>query len=126
MLLSVAESKDVESDWIPKIATGFCAGVSRTGGTCGAVSGGIMAVSLFNGRNNPDESVTDTYKAVQKMIESFKGKFGSTNCKELTGCDLGTKEGREKFNAEGLRDKCRHYTEEATKIAIQVIDDEEE
>jgi C_GCAxxG_C_C family probable redox protein len=122
----VSESKDVESDWIPKIATGFCGGVSHTGGTCGAVSGGIMAVSLFNGRNNPEESATDAYKAVQKMIETFKGKFGSTNCKELTGCDLGKKEGQETYISEGLRDKCRHYTEEATKIAIEVIDDEEE
>jgi C_GCAxxG_C_C family probable redox protein len=122
----VAESKNVESDWIPKIATGFCGGVSHTGGTCGAVSGGIMAVSLFTGRNDPEESVTDAYKAVQKMIEEFKGKFGSTNCKELIGCDLGTKEGQETYVSKGLRDQCRHYTEEATKIAIEVIDDEEE
>ena len=84
-----------------------------------------MAVSLVTGRNIPEESVKDAYKAVQKMIEAFKGKFGSTNCKELTGCDLGTKEGQEKFISEGMRDKCRQYTEEATKIAITVIDDEE-
>lgn len=122
----MAESKNVETEWIPKIATGFCGGVSHTGGTCGAVSGGIMAVSLFTGRNNPEESVTDAYKAVQKMIEEFKGTFGSANCKELTGCDLETKEGQEKFVSEGLRDKCRAYTEEATKIAIKVIDGEED
>ena len=122
----MAESKDIESDWIPKIATGFCGGVSHTCGTCGAVSGAIMAVSLFTGRSNPEEAVTDTYTAVRKMIEEFKGRFGSTNCKDLTGCDLGTKEGQERFISEELRDKCRHFTEEATKIAIEVIDDDEE
>ena len=121
----MAESKNIETDWIPKIATGFCGGVSHTCGACGAVSGGIMAVGLFTGRSHPKESAADAYKAVQKMIGRFKDKFGSTNCKELTGCDLGTKAGQEKFVSEGVRDKCKHYTEEATKIAITVIDDEE-
>ena len=122
----MAESKNIESDWIPKIATGFCGGVSHTCGTCGAVSGGVMAVSLFTGRNHPEESATHAYKAVQKMIKAFKAKFGSTNCMELTGCDLGTKAGQERFVSEGLREKCRHYTEEATKIGITVIEDKEE
>jgi len=30
VLLAVAESKGIKSDIIPKIATGFCAGISRT------------------------------------------------------------------------------------------------
>ncbi len=55
MLLAVAESEGIQSDFIPKIATGFCGGVSRTCGMCGAVSGGIMAIGLFAGRNAPTE-----------------------------------------------------------------------
>jgi hypothetical protein len=43
----VAESKNIQSDFIPKIATGLCAGISRTCGTCGAVTGAIMAINLI-------------------------------------------------------------------------------
>ena len=120
----MAESKGIKSELIPKIATGFCGGISRTCGICGAVSGSIMAIGLFTGRSNPDESVTDNYNAVQKMIGRFEEKFGSTNCQELTGCDLGTTEGRDSFKANKVMDKCKNYTEEAARIAITIIENE--
>jgi hypothetical protein len=34
VLLAIAESQGIESDLIPRIATGFCSGISRTGGAC--------------------------------------------------------------------------------------------
>lgn len=120
----MAESKNIKSELIPKIATGFCGGISRTCGICGAVSGSIMAINLFTGRSKPGEAVTDNYTAVQKMIGRFEEKFGSTNCKELTGCDLGTKEGMESFMTNKVMEKCKNYTEEATRMAMTIIEDE--
>ena len=124
MLLSVTESKNIQSDLIPKIATGFCGGISHTCGICGAVSGAIMAIGLFTGRNNSDESSKKNYAAVQKLIRQFEGKFESTNCKELTGCDLGTKEGMKAFKAKNLMKQCSQYTEEATRMAMNIIEGE--
>jgi len=83
-----------------------------------------MAINLFTGRSKPDESVTESYTAVEKMIGRFEEKFGSINCKELTGCDLGTKEGMDSFMANKVMDKCKNYTEEATRIAMTIIEDE--
>ncbi len=88
VLLAVAESRGIESELIPRIATGFCGGMSRTCGTCGAVSGGVMAIGLCLGRTAPGESVAPAYSAVGKFSEKFKARFGSINCKDLTGCDL--------------------------------------
>ena len=51
MLLSAAEHQGIESDLIPKIATGFCSGVAQTGGMCGAYSGAVMALSMVHGRD---------------------------------------------------------------------------
>jgi C_GCAxxG_C_C family probable redox protein len=124
VLLSVTESKNIQSDLIPKIATGFCGGLSHTCGLCGAVSGAIMAIGLFTGRNNSKDSSKKNYAAVQKLIDEFEGKFSSTNCKELIGCDLGTKEGQKKFKANNLMPKCSQYTEEATRIAMTIIEEE--
>jgi C_GCAxxG_C_C family probable redox protein len=121
VLLAVAESEGIQSDFIPKIATGFCGGVSRTCGMCGAVSGGIMAIGLLSGRSAPTESVADSYGMVRKLVEDFGSQFGSTNCKELTGCDLGTDEGQKYFKENSIKQRCRIFTEQATRIALSLI-----
>ena len=120
-MLSVAESKNVQSELIPKIASGFCGGIARTSGICGAVSGAIMAISIFCGRDLPDEPIDKAYVPVRKLIETFENKFGSTNCRELTGCDLSTEEGRKRYFATNMLERCRGYTEEATRMAMSVI-----
>ena len=120
----MAESKNYQSELIPKIATGFCGGISRTCGMCGAVSGAIMTINLFYGRSVPDESVETSYIAVRKLIDMFESKFGSTNCKQLIGCDLGTEEGRHIFMSNNLIEQCRNYTEEATRMAMSIIEEE--
>jgi C_GCAxxG_C_C family probable redox protein len=120
----VAESKNIQSDLIPKIATGFCGGMSHTCGLCGAVSGAIMALGLFTGRTKSEESSKKNYAAVQNLIGRFEEKFGTTNCKELTGCDLGTEKGQKAFKANNLMKECRQFTEEATRMAMTIIEGE--
>jgi len=119
----VAESKGIESDLIPKIATGFCAGMSRTCGMCGAVSGAVMAIDLFYGRNKPDEPVAESFTKVKKLMDMFETEFGATNCQQLTGCNLGTEEGQKAFASKNLVEKCIHYTQEATRMAISIIEE---
>jgi C_GCAxxG_C_C family probable redox protein len=65
VLLAIAEGKGMKSDVIPRIATGFCSGMSRTCGLCGAVSGAIMGINLFAGRSSPDRSVDQNYALVR-------------------------------------------------------------
>lgn len=64
-----------------------------------------------------------SYAPVQKLIKSFEDKFGSTNCKELTGVDLGTEEGRKHFYVNNLRERCRGFTEEAARMAMSIIEE---
>jgi C_GCAxxG_C_C family probable redox protein len=123
VLLAVCESYGIQSDLIPKIATGFCGGLSRTCGTCGAVSGAIMALNLFTGRTTPDQSVMESYTAAQKLMQMFAGSFGSTNCRDLTGVDLGTEEGQKRFKDENVMEKCKGYTEEGARMATTLIEE---
>ena len=120
----MAESKKVQSDIIPKIATGFCGGISRTCGMCGAVSGAIMALNIFYGRNIANEPTDENYSAVRKFLGDFEKRFGSSNCKELTGCDLGTEEGHNTFiSSQKLIEQCKEYVEEATRMAMVIIEE---
>jgi len=123
-LLSVTESKNIKSELIPKIASGFCGGIARKGGICGAVSGAVMAISIFYRRGLPDEPIDKSYVPVKKIIEIFENKFGSTNCRELTGCDLGIEEGRKRYFAANMLERCRGCTGEATRLATSIIEEE--
>ena len=121
VLLAIAESQGIQSDLIPRIATGFCSGISRTGGMCGAVSGAIMGINLVAGRNSPAESIEFSYALTQIMISSFERQYGSTNCRQLIGCDLSTEAGQRYFMENHVMEHCLQYAEDATSMAVSLI-----
>ena len=121
ILKAVAEHKGIDSVLIPRIASGFCGGVANTGRMCGAVIGGIMALNIIYGRDKPEEDKTVNYQKVQKFIKEFESKFGSTSCSGLTGCDLSTGEGKQKFSDLNLHSKCADLTGEATRMVLEII-----
>jgi C_GCAxxG_C_C family probable redox protein len=121
VLLAIAESQGIRSDLIPRIATGFCSGISRTGGICGAVSGAIMGINLGAGRNSPVESIELSYTLTQKLINRFEELYGSVNCRQLIGCDLDTEAGQRVFLENHLMERCMQYAGDATSLAISLI-----
>ena len=100
---------------------GFCSGISRTGGACGAVSGAIMGINLVAGRNSPAESIEPSYTLTQKLIGRFEKQYGSTNCRQLIGCDLASEEGQQYFLNNHLMERCMQYAVDATFIAVSLI-----
>ena len=121
VLLAVAEHAGIDSQLIPKIATGFCGGMSRTRGVCGAVNGGVMALGLLFGRNSPELAVDNTYGKVQQFLAIFQERYGSINCFDLIGVDLGTEEGREQFKQRGIRSTCQGFTGGAARMVAELI-----
>lgn len=117
----MSEAKSISNDAIPRIATGLCSGMARTGGMCGALSGAILAISLVIGRDTSDDSVEATYSQVRSLIASFKEKHGSTRCPELIECDLSTEEGQFAFKREHRIQQCRRYVEDAARIAQDLL-----
>jgi len=108
VLLALSKEFDQKSSFIPRIATGFGAGVGRSGQICGALSGAVMAVGLLKGcdkGNEEKEKRSAAYKSVRQMMKAFEREFGSSQCKILTGCDLRTQKGQEKYRREELREK---------------------
>lgn len=121
VLIVMAEYLGVESKLIPRIATGFCGGVGRTSGTCGAVSGGVLALSLAFGRDEPNVSKDLLNEKIQHFIASFETRFHSINCTTLTGCDLSDPEGPKTFAKMKLHPTCAGFVEEATRMLIPLI-----
>jgi C_GCAxxG_C_C family probable redox protein len=120
-LLAVAEQQNIHSELIPRIATGFCSGMARTGGMCGAVSGGIMAIGLSLGRNEPSDDIDACYQAVKAFMERFSKHYHALNCVDLTCVDLGTPDGQAAFRLKGQIHLCTEYVESATRWALEVV-----
>ncbi len=121
LLVAFAEDQGVSCSAFPGLATGFCAGVSRTCGTCGAVSGGVLAIGLKLGRNSTAETPDKCYGAVQQFKAAFTGRFGTENCRELLDCDLSTIEGRDAFQQRNLRSQCQGYVEAVPDLVLAAL-----
>lgn len=123
VLTAVAEESGLISPIIPRIATGFCGGIARTSGMCGAVSGGIMAIGLLFGRDNAEQSNETAYKKVQQFLHTFKKEYKSINCSDLIGVDLSKEEDRKIFIDKGMMKNCRQFTGKAAGMVAALIAD---
>ena len=95
------------SEMVPCVATGFGGGIGRSGGTCGALSGVVLALGLM-GRHERAEDFEGKYRVydlVGKLIEDFEKEFGASCCKNLIGIDLKSKEERLRFRSDRVHDK---------------------
>lgn len=121
VLLALAKAQNIENEFLTKMASGFCGGMARTCGTCGAVTGAIMGLGLALGRSQAGESVQPSYVATQRLIGAFEREYGSRDCHVLLGCDLGTPEGQATFREQKLVERCAKYTGKAAEIAASIL-----
>ncbi|MDY0041014.1 MAG: C-GCAxxG-C-C family protein [Desulforhabdus sp.] len=84
---------------VKKLATGFGGGIGLYGDTCGALAGGVMAVSAFHGRSSLPEGEgkevllkskqelygkPGLYRLFNQIPNRVKEKYGLTLCREIT------------------------------------------
>lgn len=119
--MAAAIQQGIESDLIPKIATAFCSGVAQTGGMCGALSGGIMALSMVHGRGTNGDGRELVYEKTHRLVREFEEKFGSRNCSVLLELDLGMEEGREAYKNRNLYPQCEGYVREVGRLVEELI-----
>lgn len=122
VLLATAQQQGIESEIIPNIASGFCSGVARTGGMCGALSGAVMSLSMIYGRVDNEDDRTLLYQKIQHLVSRFEESFGSTNCSTLLELDLGTEQGQSDYKDLDLSPQCEGYIREAARLVEALID----
>jgi C_GCAxxG_C_C family probable redox protein len=102
-----------------RVAGAFGGGMARTGQTCGAVTGALMALGLRYGAvtANDREAKERTSALARQFMESFKARHGALLCPELLGYDLGDPEGRRAAQASGLfTSLCPRLVASATEL----------
>jgi C_GCAxxG_C_C family probable redox protein len=79
-----------------RIASSFGAGMGRLQETCGAVTGGLMALGLGFGFEKAEDQAgkDEALRRTKEFTAGFKTRFGTLLCRELLDCDLNTEEGQ--------------------------------
>ena len=75
-----------------KLASGFCGGIGKcTKDVCGAVSGGVIALSCLFGRETGGKNIDKLCTLATEFRKRFIDRFGSTVCckliEEVEKCD---------------------------------------
>ncbi|MGB4585646.1 MAG: C-GCAxxG-C-C family protein [Rectinemataceae bacterium] len=100
-----------------KLSTGLGGGIGRLGLSCGALTGGVLALSLaFGSATGADQDAKmKTYEVVSKFMADMEAKYHTTQCRVLLeGADLWTEAGRTEVKAKGLGEKvCNRMVAEA-------------
>jgi len=112
------EELGIASDLIPGIALGFGGGLGRRGLVCGALNGGVMTIGL---RYGPMQEKDAAYAQVLELCRRFEGQHGSALCRELTGCDFTTPEGRQRWSDSDGHAKCRQFVSTTVEILLDLL-----
>lgn len=112
-----------------KASTALAAGVARTGETCGAVTGSVMAIGLVLGSEELEdrEAYLNTVEASNELCNRVKSELGSTTCSEILkklfgrSFDFMKDEDAEDWYKEGGLEKCSMVSAIAARIAADII-----
>lgn len=122
VLKAVCEAEGISSDAVPAVASAFGGGMAHQGNTCGAVTGALMAIGLARGRKAKSDPRAPSNEPAAELLRRFQSEFGATNCRDLTGCDLNTPEGREAFKAVQAAGTCRKFVDMAARTTVEILD----
>jgi C_GCAxxG_C_C family probable redox protein len=88
-------------------------GVALSGLFCGALNGAALALAVRDrtrhGADWNGEVATATRDELQALLADFVARFGSSSCRDLTGCELRSSEGFRRFRDSGAHDRCAEY-----------------
>jgi C_GCAxxG_C_C family probable redox protein len=119
ILSTYAEDFGLDRRIALKLAAGFGGGMGRLGGTCGAVTGAFMVLGLKPGLVEADyqQAKAAAYERVREFAKRFEARCGTTVCRELIQCDIGTPEG-----LATARTACPRFVQSAAEILEEMLD----
>ena len=103
VLAAFSPAYGLEVERAIRVASGFGSGM-RLGGTCGAVTGGIMLLGLAHG--DAEVATREGRARVTEAVDAFTGRFrervGALDCPAIMGADVRVPEEREAAMGQGL------------------------
>ena len=123
VLSQYCELFDLDRTSAIKLASGFGAGM-QMGKTCGAVTGAYMVLGLKFGSEESatSEGRQEVSRAVVELTRKFEQKNGTTDCKDLLGCDISTAEGSRIAKEQKLfTTVCPRFVRDVSELLNEII-----
>jgi C_GCAxxG_C_C family probable redox protein len=101
-------------------------GVAYSGGVCGAITGGSLAVGLLAARTQPDHSLAKrtAREAVARLMDEFQTEYGAVDCRALIGRDIRTPQQHQDFLDSGIwRQSCMSQVEFTVRRLMALADE---
>ncbi|MHA2118978.1 MAG: C-GCAxxG-C-C family protein [Candidatus Thorarchaeota archaeon] len=85
VLISFLEHKGLAFKEAVHLSAGLGGGVGLQGKTCGAVTGGVLAIGMLTGQtiSNLGKSKNETYRVTMKFLKRFRREFSSQMSNDL-------------------------------------------
>jgi C_GCAxxG_C_C family probable redox protein len=139
VLAALQDVFDLKNDDVFRSASALSGGVGlSTHGTCGALSGGVMAIGMMFGRErsnfkDPGKIRMISYGLAKRLTEKFEDQYGSIICYQVQRSNLGrsfdlwSSIDYADFEKVAYRqEKCPHLVGMAAAWAAEIILDEKE
>jgi C_GCAxxG_C_C family probable redox protein len=122
VLLGFADRFQIQEDHALSIASGFGAGMGRLQRTCGVVSGAYMVIGLYSGTKavNNNELKETAYSMIREFTTRFEEKHGTSMCADLLHCDINTKQGKDFFDNNKLKE---NVCEKCIQLSLTILED---
>ena len=136
VLAAIKETIGGISDEVFKAGTGLAGGIGLSGNSCGALTGGVMALSCYLGRDydqfpDPDCERINSYRLAARLQQKFEEEYGTSLCQGIQTKIMGRSfnlwdpKDKEAFlEAGGHDDKCPLVCEKAAAFVIDILNEE--
>ena len=127
VLASYADDFGLDKDLAVSLASGFGAGIGRSGQVCGAVTGACMVIGLQYGSKLSEESSFQerkekTYLLVAEFLDKFKERNGSITCRGLIGYDLDDPNQHAEAKLLGIfTSHCNRYVRDSVELTEEIL-----
>lgn len=102
---------------IPKVASAFGGGAVKSyNGTCGALTGGLLAIGFLFGRQQPgiEASKATCFKLAGKLQEQFVKEAGSIHCPAVL----------EKLGEQKNMEKCKKLSGATARMLAEILEEQ--
>lgn len=124
------------SDDVFKAGTGLAGGIGLTGNSCGALTGGVMVLSCYLGRDyahfaDPEGERFKSFHLADKLQSKFEEEYGTSLCKGIQKHIMGKfydlripSEKAAFLDAGGHDDKCPAVCAKAAAYVLDILNEE--
>lgn len=102
--ITLKDIYDISNKEDSSAAMALNGGIAYSGGTCGAITGGAMAVGELSKKRIDEHRKAKTVarRITMKIMDGFSQKYGSCDCSDLINYDISIPEEHDKFIESGV------------------------